>query len=199
MRDKKTRFLTYFVGALLLACAAPAGVRAQEKDKEAQKPASGTIDAWRGALPPEAETPEPAEGEADAAPPRVSREEVEAGLIALERKWMEALRQRDASALSQIIADDFALVSPQLVVAAGDKEKYFKHAMRELNLASYDFEELSVRVYGRTAVVSARLKQSANAAGEDWGGSYLVTDVWVSRGGFWWVVSRHASLLPLKK
>jgi ketosteroid isomerase-like protein len=199
MRDMRSRFLAVFVGALLLACAQPAAAASQEKDKEPQKPASGTVEAWRQALPPEAEATEPAEGETAAAPPRVSREEVEAGLRALELKWMEALRLRDASALSQIIADDFALVSPQLVVAAGDKEKYFKHAMRELNLASYDFEELSVRLYGRTAVVSARLKQSANAAGEDWGGSYLVTDVWVSRDGFWQVVSRHATLIPVRK
>jgi hypothetical protein len=56
-----------------------------------------------------------------------------------------------------------------------------------------------VRLYGRTAVVSGRLKQSATVAGEDWGGSYLITDVWVSRDGFWRVVSRHASLLPGKK
>jgi ketosteroid isomerase-like protein len=199
MSDKRTRFLTCFVGVLLFACATPAGGRAQEKDKEAQKPTSGTVDAWRQALPPEAETSEPSEGEAAAAQPRVSREEVEAGLLALERKWMEALRLRDASGLSQIIADDFALVSPQLVVATGDKEKYFKHAMGELNLASYEFEELSVRLYGRAAVVSGRLKQSANVAGADWGGSYLVTDVWVSRDGFWRVVSRHATLLPVKK
>lgn len=197
MRDTRTRFFTIFVGALILAAAPPAA-GAQEKDKEAQKPAT-TVDAWRQALPPEAETEEPAEGEATPTRPQASREETEAGLLALERKWMEALRLRDASALSQIISDDFSLVSPRLVVAAGDKEKYFKHAMRDLNLTSYDFEEMVVRVYGRAAVVSGRLRQSASVAGEDWGGSYLVTDVWVSRDGFWWVVSRHATLLPAKK
>ncbi|MBC7932087.1 MAG: nuclear transport factor 2 family protein, partial [Rubrivivax sp.] len=104
-----------------------------------------------------------------------------------------------ASSLSQIISDDFTLVSPRLVVAAGDKDKYFKHAMRDLNLASYVFEDLTVRLYGRVAVVSGKLKESATVAGEDWTGSYLVTDVWVNRDGSWRVVSRHASLLPEKK
>jgi ketosteroid isomerase-like protein len=198
MRETRTRFLTFFVGTLILAVMS-AAAGAQEKEKEAQKPATTTVDAWRQALPPEAETTNSAEGETAAAQPKASREEIEAGLVALERKWMEALRLRDASALSQLIADDFALVSPRLLVAAGDKEAYFKHAMRELNLASYDFEELTVRLYGRAAVVSGRLKQSATVAGEDWGGSYLITDVWVSRDGFWRVVSRHATLLPVKK
>jgi ketosteroid isomerase-like protein len=197
MREMRTRFLTFFVAALILA-AAPAAAGAQEKEKETQKPAA-TVDAWRQALPPEAETTDSAEVETAAAQPRASREEIEAGLLALERKWMEALKLRDASALSQIISDDFALVSPRLVVAAGEREKYFQHAMRDLSLTSYDFEELKMRLYGRVAVVSGRLKQSATVAGEDWGGSYLVTDVWVSRDGFWRVVSRHATLLTVKK
>lgn len=171
---------------------------AQEKGKEAQKPASGsTVDAWRQALPPETETERPAEGVASDAQPRASREEIERVLLASERKWMEALKLRDASALSQIISDDFTFVSPQLVIAAGDREKYFNHAMRQLNLASYNLEEPTVRLYGRVAVVSGRLKQNAMVGGEDWSGSYFFTDVWVSRDGFWRVVSRHASLLPV--
>jgi ketosteroid isomerase-like protein len=112
---------------------------------------------------------------------------------------MGALQQRDASALSQIVADDFTLVSPRLVFVAGERDRYFQHAMRELTLASYELEGLTVRLYGRTAVVSGRLRQSATVAGEDWGGAYLFTDVWVSRDGAWRVVSRHTSLPPAAK
>lgn len=198
MKDARTRFLTFLVGVLALA-ATPAAAGAQQKGKEERKPPTATVDAWRQALPPEAETKNPAEAAAAVAQQRASAEEVKAGLVALERRWMEALKHRDAGALSQLISDDFTLVSPRLVVAAGDRDKYFKHAARDLNLVSYDFEDLTVRLYGRTAVVSGRLTQSANAAGDDWGGSYLITDVWVSRDGFWQVVSRHATLLPDKK
>jgi ketosteroid isomerase-like protein len=200
MRDTRTRFITFFAGALLLVAAPSVAVTAQEKAKEPQKPASGgTVDAWRKALPPETEVERPAEGTTTEAQPRASREEVENSLLALERKWMEALKLRDASALSQLISDDFTLVSPRFVVAAGERDKYFGHAMRDLNLASYELEGLKVRLYGRVAVVSGRVKQSATVGGEDWGGTYLITDVWVSRDRFWRVVSRHASLLPEKK
>lgn len=198
MRKIRTHLLTLFAAVLTLVAVSPSAA-AQDKGKEAQKPATGTVDAWRQALPPEAETTETPEASAAVTQPRLTREAAEKALAALERKWMDSLRQRDASALSQIISDDFTLVSPRLVVAAGDRDRYFQHAMRELNLTSYDFEGLTVRLYGRTAVVSGRLKQSASLAGEDWGGSYLFTDVWVSRDGAWQVVSRHTSLPPPEK
>ncbi|HEX8282408.1 MAG TPA: nuclear transport factor 2 family protein [Pyrinomonadaceae bacterium] len=187
----------FAIGAAALTIAVTTNTAAaQEKGKEPQKPAAGTADAWRQALPPEAETTGAAEGSAAAAPQRESREATEKALLALERKWMGALQQRDASALSQLVSDDFTLVSPRLVVAAGDRERYFQHAMRELSLASYELEGVTVRLYGRAAVVSGRLRQSATVAGEDWGGAYLFTDVWVSRDGAWRVVSRHTSPLP---
>ncbi|MET0625511.1 MAG: nuclear transport factor 2 family protein [Pyrinomonadaceae bacterium] len=194
MRGRRTRLFNFVVAALIPAAALSAPAAAQDKSKEAQKPATGTVDAWRQALPPQAESEGTAEASATVAQQRATREVTEKTLLALERKWMGALQQRDASALSQLVSDDFTLVSPRLVVAAGDRDKYFQHAMRDLSLTSYEFETLAVRLYGRTAVVSGRVKQSATVAGEDWGGSYLFTDVWVSRDGNWQVVSRHTSL-----
>jgi ketosteroid isomerase-like protein len=202
MRVIRTRLFNFFAAALMLAAAlsAPAAAQDKGKGKEAQKPAPGTVDAWRQALPPQAENDGATEtSAASATQQRATREVTEKSLLTLERKWMGALQLRDASALSQLVSDDFTLVSPRLVVAAGDRDRYFQHAMRELSLTSYEFDGLAVRLYGRAAVVSGRLKQSASVAGEDWGGSYLFTDVWVSRDGTWQVVSRHLSPLPEKK
>lgn len=193
-----TRLFNIIVAALAIAATATPSA-AQDKSKEAQKPATGTVDAWRQALPPQAEAEAMPEESVSGARPRESREATEKTLLALERKWMGALQLRDASALSQLVSDDFTLVTPRLVVAPGDRDKYFQHAMRDLSLTSYDFEGLTVRLYGRTALVSGRLKQSASVAGEDWGGTYHFTDVWVSRDGTWQVVSRHASLPPPEK
>ena len=188
-----------FAAALILFATPARAAFAQDK-KDAQKPAS-TVDAWRQALPPEAEadTRSGAE-EATGTPARPSREEIEKGLIALEVKWMDALKLRDASTLGQIIADDFVSVSPHAPGLVSDRTKYLEHAARELKLTSYEFEGLTVRLYGRTAIVSGRLTQTAVAAnGESTGGSYFFTDVWVGRDGAWRVVSRHASALPAAK
>jgi hypothetical protein len=198
MSKTRTHFFTFFYVILVLA-AAPS-VTAQESDnKEAKKSPATTVDAWRQALPPEAETVQPLEEEAASVTPQSSRAEIEKNLLKRERRWMDALKLRDASALSQIISNDFTFVSPRLAGAGGNREKYFEHVLRDLKLTSYDLDELTVRVYGRAAVVSSRLKQLAAVAGEDWGGTYLVTDVWVNRDGTWWAVSRHSSLLPEKK
>lgn len=200
MRVAHTSFLNFVAAAPILAAALTVSAAAQDKGKEAQKPAASTADAWRQALPPQAETGEPAEASAAAVTQtRANREAAEKALLALEQKWMGALQLRDASALSQLISEDFTLATPRLVVNPGDREKYFQHAMRDLSLTSYEFENLTVRLYGRTAVVSGRLRQSASVAGEDWGGDYLFTDVWVSRDGVWQVVSRHTSLPPPEK
>jgi len=199
MWERHTRSFNFCAAALILAAALPASAAAQDKGKEAQKPSTSTVDAWRQALPPQAETEGEPEASAAAAQPRATREMTEKALLALERRWMGALQQRDASAMSQLIAEDFTLVSPRLVTAAGDRDKYFQHAMRDLNLTAYDFEGVTVRIYGRTAVVSGRLSQSADVGGVDWGGTYLFTDVWVSRDGTWQVVSRHLSRPAEKK
>lgn len=198
MREMLKSLLTFAAGALILS-AGPAAF-AQEKKDGAQKPAS-TADAWRQALPPEAETERPtAPEESNGTSARASREEVEKSLLALETKWMDALRMRDASTLGQVVADDFVSVSPRADGVVSDRAKYLDHAMRELKLTSYEFRDMTVRLYGRTAVVSGRLTQTASAAnGDDLGGSYFFTDVWVYRDGNWRVVSRHASPLPAAK
>lgn len=199
MKEMRASFLTFCVGILILAAAPSITVTAQESDREKKKSATSTLDAWRNALPQEAQTEQPAAAEAANVAPRASRAEIEKSLLTLERKWMEALKLRDASALSQIISDDFTFVSSRLAGAGGDRAKYFDHALRELKLASYEFDELKVRLYGRAAVVSGRLKQVAAVAGDDWGGTYLVTDVWINQDGNWRAVSRHSSLLPAQK
>lgn len=197
MSHRRAHFFTFFVVIMTLA-AAPSVMAQESVNKEAKKPPVSTADAWRQALPPEAETAMPSEEAANVAP-RSSRVESEKNLLTLERRWVEALKLHDASTLSQIIADDFTFVSPQLAGAGGDRAKYFDHVLRDLKLTSYELDELTVRVYGRAAVVSGRLKQKAAIPGEDWSGTYLITDVWVNRDGTWRAVSRHSSLLSEKK
>ncbi len=201
MRVMSKSFLAFIAAVMILGAAPARAAFAQEKKGGEQKPASTTVDAWRQALPPEAETERPAGPEdSNNTPARPSREEIERSLLALETKWMDALKLRDASTLGQVVADDFVSVSPRAAGVVSDRAKYLEHATRELKLTSYEFRDLTVRLYGRTAIVSGHLTQTASAAnGEDLGGSYFFTDVWVSRDGTWRVVSRHASPLPAAK
>ncbi len=193
MNLTKIHTFTLFFWALMLVFA-PTSARSQESEKP--KPGT-TVDAWRQALPPETEAPGPVEEipEVAASPP--SSVETRKTLLLLEQTLMESLKVGDADSLSQIISSDFMFASPRIVDFM-DRNKYLEYALRDLKLTSYAFDKPTVRLFGRTAVVSGLLKQKATVKGEDWGGNYLVTDVWISREGNWRVVSRHESPLPQK-
>lgn len=177
---------------IVIWAVAPKIVAAQEK----QKPGT-TVDSWRQSLPPEAQV-QAAEmpGVAAALP---SDDETHKTLLALEKRWMDSLKIGDAESLGEIISADFTFASPRLTAEVGNRTRYFDYAVRDLKLTSYEFDKATVRLFGRTAIVSCLLKQKATVGGADWGGSYLVTDVWLNRAGIWRVVSRHESPLPEQK
>lgn len=184
-------FSTLITLTLMWALPATMVTTAQEK----QKPGT-TIDSWLQALPPEAEAQ--AEEAAAVAALLPANDETQKTLLALELRWMDSVKAGDADSLSQIVSRDFTFASPR-AIRVSDRIQYLEYALRDLKLSSYEFENTRVRVFGRTAIVSSLLKQKAMVKGEDWGGSYLVTDVWLNREGSWRVVSRHESLVPEQK
>lgn len=186
----KSFFSTLLTLTFMCAVAPTLHANAQEK----QKPGTA-IDAWRQTLPAESEAqPETTEAIASTA----SSEETRKTLLALELKWMDSLRVGDADSLSEIVSQDFIFASPR-AIRISERSQYLEYALRDLKLSSFEFDKTRVRVFGRTAIVSGVLKQKAVFKGEDWAGSYLVTDVWLNRDGSWRVVSRHESLLPEQK
>lgn len=192
MKSIKMVFFALFIWAVALAVSPATTVRAQERAKES----GTTADAWRQALPSTPETPGPAEEMPETPAATPSSEETQKLLLALERSWMDSLKVGDADSLGQIISNDFAFASPR-IVGGKDRIKYLEYALHDLKLASYELDKVTVRLFGRTAIVSGLLKQQATVKGEDWSGNYLVTDVWINRSGVWRVVSRHES--PIRK
>lgn len=190
MISKQHCFLVLFTCALaplFLTAFVSAG---QEKEK----PNTGTaVDTWRQSLPAEAETEKVSDENSTL--PVASNDDVKKTILSLEQSWIEAVKVGDADSLSQILSEDFTFVS-QRALHVTDRSKYLEHAIRDLKLTSLDLEKVTVRLFGRTAVVGGQLKRKATAKGENVDGSYLFTDVWINRGGTWRVVSRHESMLP---
>lgn len=191
MRSMKAHHYTFFIWVLLWLISPAVIGMAQERVKESP---GTTVDAWRQSLPRDAEAPGPAEENPETAISSPSREETQKILLTLETKWMDSLRASDADSLGEIIAADFSFASPRMKDVK-DRIKYLEHALRDLKVTSYEFEKITVRPFGRTAIVSGLLKQNATVKGEDWAGTYLVTDVWINRNGIWRAVSRHESLV----
>jgi ketosteroid isomerase-like protein len=106
--------------------------------------------------------------------------------------WTDAICRRDVDAASLILGAEYALMATgigEMPRAAwlATLPDYVTHAI--------EFFDVRIHVYGDTAVMRSRCKQSATVFGADRSGEMLVTDVWVKRDGRWQVVARHTSFL----
>lgn len=176
----------------------PLVINAQDapKQEDAGRKTSTTADAWRNALPQnEKQSIYEDESGADADVLAAS----EKRLTGLEYKLMDAVKLHDAAALKRLLAEDFTLAGTSVSETFFDKTQYINQTVNELKLDSYEFDKISVRLYGNTAIVNARYKQQANFAGKDYSGDFLFTDVWVREGKYWHIVSRHLSQLTESK
>ena len=132
--------------------------------------------------PPAAVAPAPASAGADA----------EATVAQLEREWVAAIVQKDEAALRRLLADDFVGTSPsahhytkELAIADLSKGTYVVDSM--------DMDEISVNVYGDTAVAFASQDEKSRYGDVDISGHYHYTNVWVKKGDRWQAVSSHGT------
>jgi ketosteroid isomerase-like protein len=115
---------------------------------------------------------------------------VENTIIGLERKWADAIVNRDMATLNELIADDFAGTS-----WGGDT--YSKtHAVEDIEFKVYvaeslDLEGIKVNVFGDTAVVTLTQIEKSKYDNQDCSGRYGYTDVWVKRDDRWQAVSSY--------
>lgn len=164
-----------------------ASIRSTAQEKSKEKP-STTVDAWREALPSSVESTATEEAPLSTN----AKDDPRNAIMALEVRWMDSLKARDADSLSEIIAEEFTYSSPRMIHLNG-RAKYLEYCLRDLKLVSYEFDKTAARIFGRAAIVTTVLKQKLTMKGENWEGDYVITDVWVNRGGTWRVVSRHES------
>jgi len=116
----------------------------------------------------------------------------------LERDWDAAIVRKDMSTLDRILGADFVYVdsvgdiNTRAAVLDGIKNS-------EAVIEPFETEDVSVRVYGNTAILTGRFAQRATYKGQTFSGQFRYTDVYVKRGSNWQAVSAHASRIPDKK
>jgi len=146
------------------------------------------VTAWSCANVPEPQKPAAATTAAAAVP----AEDVESTVIQLERDWVLAIEKKDTAALDRLLADDFVGTSPTA-------HTYTKtQAIQDIKDARYvvgamELDELSVNVYGTTAVSFASQEEKSKYEGQDTSGHYHFTDVWVKKDGRWQAVASHGT------
>jgi hypothetical protein len=109
---------------------------------------------------------------------------VEQELIKLEQERAQAVVRGDTAFLDQNTADDYTLTTFRgTLMTKAQLLANFKSG--EIKLQSQDLDDLQVRVYGDTAVLTGRVTQKGQFLGQDSSGQYRFTRVYVKRNGRW--------------
>jgi ketosteroid isomerase-like protein len=125
-----------------------------------------------------------------AAAPAGDRSEI----LAVERAWDTAVVKRDVAALNRILADDFLLVWINGQVS-GKRDMLKAVAARKAEIDPFETEDVNVRIYGDTAVVTGRFTQTAHLGERSETNQFRYTDVYHRTRRGWQAISAHASLI----
>lgn len=112
-------------------------------------------------------------------------------LIMLSDDLVRAVHGHDRGRLEQLLAREFTLNG---AVGEMDREEFLEAAAGPYVIEDWAYEEIDPEVYGDTAVVVSRYRQTASVDGRDLSHRMHVTDVWVRREAHWQIVRRHATI-----
>lgn len=114
-------------------------------------------------------------------------------ILDLERQAKDAAVHRDPAFSQRMLAEDYVAITPlgQVITKA---DTVAARRSGQLRYDSIEISEVMVRVYGNTAVVTARAAVKGTDLGEEFDGSYRFTRVWVRRSGRWQAASYQATV-----
>jgi hypothetical protein len=119
-------------------------------------------------------------------------EEVIREVLELERHTKDAMVHNDAVFTEKLLADNYIAIGP-LGDVITKADTVASRRTSQLHYQSFDVSEIAVRVYGETAIVTARAEVKGTDLGQDFSGPYRFTRVWVKHGGEWRTVSYQAT------
>jgi ketosteroid isomerase-like protein len=109
--------------------------------------------------------------------------EIEQHVRQLNDEWVKAMMRSDGVTLDRIMADDFYFTYP---LEGDDKAQFIADVTSgDLKIEHIAREQLNVRVFGNTAVLTARDSATWLYHGRELTGQYKILSVFVERGGNW--------------
>jgi ketosteroid isomerase-like protein len=109
--------------------------------------------------------------------------EIEQHLRQLNDEWVKAVVRGDGEVLNRIMADDFIFTYP---LEGDDKAQFIADVTAgDLKVEHLSREQLSVRVFGSTAILSARDSATWLYHGRELSGQYRVLLVYTNREDRW--------------
>jgi ketosteroid isomerase-like protein len=114
-------------------------------------------------------------------------------IIDMERQAREASLHRDAEFSRRTLSEDYVAITP-LGQVTTKQDTVSARKSGQLRYETINVTDMVVRVYGDTAIVTARADVKGHQLGEDFSGPYRYTRVWVRRTGHWQAVSYQATV-----
>jgi ketosteroid isomerase-like protein len=111
---------------------------------------------------------------------------------ALELQWRQAIISNDVNKMDHLLADDYIGISANGTVET-KAQALAQRKTGTMRIVKLDINDLKVRVYGDTAVVTSRADLQGTNGQSDIGGNYRYTRVYNYRFGQWKIVSFEAS------
>ncbi len=120
----------------------------------------------------------------------LSRIETEQELRQLNDEWVKALVRRDVVTLDRIMADDFVFAYP---LEGDDKAQFIDDVLSgDLFVEHLSRENIGVRIWGQTAVITGRDSAKWIYKGREFSGHYKIIHVYSQRDNNWQLVAVQA-------
>ena len=120
--------------------------------------------------------------------------EIEQHLRQLNDDWVKAIMRGDGETLDRIMADDFIFTYP---LEGDDKAQFIGDVTSgDLKVEHISRETLGVRVFGSTAVLTARDSATWLYHGREISGHYKIIKIFAERNGQWQLCAIQACPMP---
>ena len=124
----------------------------------------------------------------------LSKVEVEQLLRQMNDEWVKALVRGDGETLGRIMAEDFFFAYP---MEGDDKNQFIGDVVSgDIRVEYLNRENVGVRVWGDTAVLTAKDSARWYYKGRDFSGHYKIIHIYSHRNGNWQLVSVQACPMP---
>lgn len=117
-----------------------------------------------------------------------------AQLLRINNQYDSALLKADTAALGKLYASDFTLVNPDGRLL-NRQEQLLNVATSELKWESAQSENVSVRVYGNTAILLGEFRGTGSYRGNQLTVHERYTTCWIKTDTSWQLIAEHANLV----
>src|SRR6476469_768230 len=118
-------------------------------------------------------------------------------LFRIEEAFAEAIVRNDLESIGRLVADDWVVIDPNGEIV--DRARFFEVIkLGALTHDTMESEDLRVRVYGDSAVVTGITRTMGKFRGQECSTQERATDVFVKRDGRWQCVLTHLTPLSQK-